>query len=304
MIIKHFVPRNDDIAELKRLSELDCVSGQQRAAIEKEIKLIEAGDRNEQQTAYELELKFKMSQNHALIHGLRLDVDGDVAQIDHLVITRFLDIFVIESKSFSGGVAINEEGEFTAFHNGKPMARPSPIVQNDIHCMILKRAIEAKKFRVPTRLGIPIRAKIRPIVLIGNKNRITRPRKKFPELKQVMKAEKFLSYFSKEMEKINLFDVAKMFGIETLTDFATSMVEQHPPITVNWAARFGIEEPVETLGPTCETCGTALDQKVVNWCKMNTKAFDGRLLCREHQPKVPSRWGRRTVTSDEETADA
>lgn len=299
MIIKHFVPRNDDIAELKRLSELDCVSGQQRAGIEKEIKLIEAGDRNERQTAYELEIKFKTSKNHALIHGLRLDIDGEIAQIDHLVITRTLDIFVIESKLFSGGVAINEEGEFTAFRHGKPFAVRSPIQQNAHHCLILQRAIEAKKFRVPTRMGISIPAKLRPIVLIGSKNRITRPKKKFPELEQVMKADQFLNYFSKEMEKFSLFDAAKMFGSETLVDFATSMVEQHQPIVFNWAARFGIEEPAAPLGAACEICGTALDQKVVNWCKMNTKAFDGRLLCRDHQPKVTSRWVKRTGTSDE-----
>lgn len=300
MIIKHFVPRNDDIAELKRLSELDCVSGQQRAVIEKEIKQIKAGDSNEQQTAYELNLEFEQSTNHALIHGLRLDVDGDVAQIDHLLVNRFLETQVIESKSFLGGVAINEEGEFTAFHNGKPMAMPSPIVQNDRHCMILKRAIRAGKFRTPTRLGVMLPVKLEPVVLIGNKSRITRPKKKFPELAQVMKTEQFSKYFwKKTYNNINPLLLTKAISVNTLADFATSMVEHHQPIVFNWAARFGIEEPAAPLGPTCETCGTALDQKVVNWCKMNTKAFDGRLLCRDHQPKVPSRWVKRTGTSDE-----
>ena len=43
---------------------------------------------------------------------IRIDHRGRVAQIDHLLINRFLDIFVLESKNYYYGVKISEGGEF------------------------------------------------------------------------------------------------------------------------------------------------------------------------------------------------
>lgn len=45
------------------------------------------------------------------MHDLRLDIEGQVAQIDHLVISSMLEVFVCESKSYTGGVTVNEHGE-------------------------------------------------------------------------------------------------------------------------------------------------------------------------------------------------
>ena len=46
----------------------------------------------------------------SVIHDLRIECEGRVAQIDHLLIGRFLDIWVCETKNFSEGIAINEQG--------------------------------------------------------------------------------------------------------------------------------------------------------------------------------------------------
>lgn len=44
-----------------------------------------------------------------MIHDLRIDQCGRVAQINHLLINRFLDIFVLESKNYDYGVKMSEE---------------------------------------------------------------------------------------------------------------------------------------------------------------------------------------------------
>ncbi len=69
----------------------------------------------------------------AVIHDLRLDIEGQVAQIDHLVISRMLEVFVCESKSYSGGVKVNEFGEWITFRDRRPVGIPSPIEQNRRH---------------------------------------------------------------------------------------------------------------------------------------------------------------------------
>ena len=45
--------------------------------------------------------------------------------MDHLIITRLLEIWVCESKHFAEGVAINERGKWSAFHGRQLRGIPS-----------------------------------------------------------------------------------------------------------------------------------------------------------------------------------
>jgi hypothetical protein len=71
------------------------------------------GTKAEQGVAYEIEFHHGASPDVMTIHDLRIECDGRVAQIDHLIIHRFLDVRVCKSKFFSGGVEINESGEWS-----------------------------------------------------------------------------------------------------------------------------------------------------------------------------------------------
>ncbi len=84
-----------------------------------------------------------------VLHDLRLECDGRVAQIDHLLMNRFLEIYVCESKRFAEGVAINDQGEFSAFYGSKPYGVPSPVQQNKRHMVVLESVTSA--MRAPNR---------------------------------------------------------------------------------------------------------------------------------------------------------
>jgi hypothetical protein len=58
----------------------------------------------------------------AVIHDLRLDIDGRVAQIDHLLIHRSLNCFVLETKQVHAGLKITETGEFLRWNDWKRAA--------------------------------------------------------------------------------------------------------------------------------------------------------------------------------------
>lgn len=47
------------------------------------------------------------------MHDLRFAFDGEVAQIDHLIINRAFGIYLIETKNYAGNLVINDHGEFT-----------------------------------------------------------------------------------------------------------------------------------------------------------------------------------------------
>src|SRR5256885_6449860 len=87
------------------------VDQQKRDRIEQEIWQVRAGAKAERDAAYEMEFYLRDFLNALTIHDLRIDFRGRVAQIDHMIIDRLLDVWICESKSFKEGVVINEHGE-------------------------------------------------------------------------------------------------------------------------------------------------------------------------------------------------
>jgi hypothetical protein len=59
-----------------------------------------AGIKGENKAVYELNFNFENSKNSILLHDIRLEVNGRVAQIDHRLITRALVRFIFETKHF------------------------------------------------------------------------------------------------------------------------------------------------------------------------------------------------------------
>lgn len=115
---------------MKRLiARVDC-KAETKKRMEPEVRNILAGIRGGQEAAYEMKVHWGESKNWMIIHVLRIEHGGLAAQIDHLLINRFLEMWVCESKHFSEGIGINKHGEFAAFFGGKPYGVPSPIEQN------------------------------------------------------------------------------------------------------------------------------------------------------------------------------
>lgn len=101
-----------------------------RQRIEQEIRNIKAGQRAENDAAYQIEFYAANNPNVMTIHDLRVSCNGRVAQIDHLIITRRFEFWVCESKRFAEGVEINEHGEWSAIYGEQKRGIPSPIEQN------------------------------------------------------------------------------------------------------------------------------------------------------------------------------
>jgi hypothetical protein len=132
MIIKRMDSKREEIRELKILLK-GKLSSYQRFLIERELKAIRGGVSGERDSAYYIDFYFGDSRNWAVIDDLRLEHKGKVAQIDHLLINRFFDIYVLESKNYSYKLEITPEGEFQAYYSKEYIGIPSPIEQNKRH---------------------------------------------------------------------------------------------------------------------------------------------------------------------------
>lgn len=235
-------------ADCKNTAELDRLLAIAPAAvkpkIEQELRAIRSGIKGEQESAYILDFDLKDSVNRAVIHDLRLEINGRVAQIDHLVINRCLDVFVLETKNFHAGFKITEDGEFLRWNSFKKSfeGMASPLAQNERHITVLKDVFA--QIDMPTRLGIRLSPSFHSYVLVASSARIDRP-VKF-DSSQVVKADAWPKTLEKYVDDLGVLSTfasaARMVSSETLIDVCKKIIALHKPISFNYAAKFGITD--------------------------------------------------------------
>ena len=311
MIIKEADDKKSAIQSLHSLLARPDCSSDIGKKIEQEIRNIQAGIRGEEEAAYEMKVHWGESKNWMVIHDLRIEHGGFVAQIDHMLINRFSEVWVCESKHFSEGVAVNEHGEFAAFFGGKPYGVPSPIEQNNRHMLILKRMFDAGVVKLPTRLGFTIKPELKSLVLVSKRARIGRPKTKIDGLESIIKNDQMFKFIDKAIDQNNNpLMVAKIIGQDTLEALARDIARQHNPIAFDWAGKFGLpkEAPTPTAPkaePTreaseretgndrkpkqklvCHSCGVSVAHNVARFCWFNKPKFGGNVYCMDCQKNV------------------
>ena len=305
MQIKAADGRAADIASLERLLDRPDLPSATRKRIESEIRNIRAGEKAEQDAAYEIEFWFGSVPNWATIHDLRIEVDGLVAQMDHVIVNRLCQIWLCESKSFAEGVSVNEHGEWSRWWHGRPEGMPSPIEQNRRHVALLERAFDQRVIGAPRRLGlVPLKPEIRSVVLVSSNARIGRPKRRVDGIDTVVKADQLKTRLMEEFDRASTWRLATVIGKEGLADFAQRLASLHRPGQVDWAARFGLSpvRPEATFPPPsgsrlasqptgtpCSRCGRPVSDVVVRYCLDHQAVFGGAVYCMNCQSFVRSR---------------
>jgi hypothetical protein len=312
MLIKERDNREEDVVELRRLLDYP-ISAKQRFLIEREIKCIDSGARGEDNSAYYIDFRFRDSGNTAIIHDLRLEYRGFVAQIDHLLINRLLDVYVLESKNYYYGIKITPEGEFLVWNGKTYLSVESPIEQNKRHVDLLERVFQHPGF-LPTRLGVSIPPNLLSYVMVAPNSRVDRPAKDKFDTSMVIKADGLGAAIDKRIDDtsavVAISSLTKLVSQETLETFARRLVRLHRPSKIDYATKFGVTVPntptraseapavateaganvTETKREAaCDACGASVDEKVVYYCRIKKEKFGGKILCRSCQqaPKAP-----------------
>lgn len=289
--------------------------------IERELKCLMSGNSGESNSAYYLDFRLQETKNWVLIHDLRIEHKGLVAQIDHLLIGRFLEMYVLESKNYYYGIKITDDGEFLAYNGKGYQGIESPIEQNKRHIQLLQKTIGDRNL-APKRLGLSLPISFKNYVLVAPTARVDRPDKKSFDTSKIIKADAFITHLEKENDKDSIGSVlamTKIIGTDTLEEFAQRIIRLHRPGKFNYAAKFGIDENSAqaaqvgvTPPPTavanennnavatkaCDQCGAGIEVKVVYYCHINKAKFNGKVLCRDcqqlavqaqHPPQQPAK---------------
>jgi hypothetical protein len=128
------------------LKEMDCKTA--NAASTK------AGQQQEKNVAFFLRRAFKYNDEIFVINDFKFTHNNETAQIDHLIVYRF-GFILVESKSITGNVRVNKEGEWSRSYRGKWQGMLSPIKQAELQQKLLKELLhEHRSELVGKLLGI------------------------------------------------------------------------------------------------------------------------------------------------------
>ena len=142
MLLKSADDKSKRLALLEELQRSKLLDPNQRKWLRDELMRQRKGMQGERDSAHYLDLYFKDAKNHVVMHDLRFVVDGDVAQIDHMLISRTFQIYFLETKNYGGNLVINDHGEFTVEYEDGRYGIPSPLEQSRRHERILGQLLE------------------------------------------------------------------------------------------------------------------------------------------------------------------
>jgi len=144
MIIKRMDSKQAELDQITSLLK-GTLNLEQRFGLVNEAKTIKNGTQGEKDAAYHIDFYFAKSKKWAVIHDLRLEREGQGAQIDHILVNRFFDFFVLESKNYSSEIKITPHGEFQAYYGKRWSGIESPLEQNKRHIHFLQGFLQNKE---------------------------------------------------------------------------------------------------------------------------------------------------------------
>lgn len=323
MILKSADDKSKRLALLEDLQRSPLLDFSQKKWLKEELMRQKKGIQGERDSAHYLDSYFKGGANHVVLHDVRFVLDGDVAQIDHLVINRAFGIYLVETKNYAGNLVINDHGEFTVQYEDFRFGIPSPIEQSHRHARILARLLERLEITGRTQKELDFHH----VVMLHPKAVIMRPPTQAFDTSNVIKADQFPSWHSKYVDKIGVGGVFNMVlnlrGLDTIKDWGEKLIRQHRPADLLALPDFMQPKPISsTPAPVsmpaaqipevkssgesvqaqapasstnlvtaadpakrliCAHCGAKISFPEGKFCWNNSNRFKGLQYCREHQ---------------------
>ncbi len=210
--------------------------------IEPTDKFGKAGFFAESQLAFYLRRAFKDDSQIFVFNNLRLERAGDACQIDHLVLHRY-GMIVIESKSVTTRVEVNERGEWKREFNSSWQGMPSPILQAQRQGIFLKNYLEANVETLLNKILFGRQAHftkmpIDVLIAISDSGIIERP--KNDKLNMVCKADQIVDKVREIVSEYRKIDsllslslkTAYLFDMDEVPRISNFLLSHHKPAKV------------------------------------------------------------------------
>ena len=254
MLIKDRKPVDGAVETLRDLISMD-LSTQKKFHVERELKQLNLRENGGQNPTNFINFYCADSQNWAIIHDLRIEINGFAAHIDHILINRFFDVYLLESSNYSYSLKITADGEFLVFDGRQYQSVDSPLEENKKRIQVFKEILYENKKIIPKRLGLSIRPKIESYVLVSSTSKVVRPPKWIYDTTAVISADYLTKTLLKEFSKTKRFlerimRLPKAFKAETVAKAAGEIASLHQPNPIDYRRWLTREQAM--VAPTFE----------------------------------------------------
>jgi len=276
-ILKESSDAKEYLSKLEELQRSIKKGSQLYKKLDKEISIVKAGIIGEEAILFELK---NSGMDLVVLHDICLvDQDGNSAQIDFLVITPYVRVF-IECKNLFGDIEINNKGEFirTIEYGNKKYKEGiySPITQNERHMLVYKNCVTQDK-NVILRLGIEkwFDEWVKSLVVLANPKTILNDKFAPKDIKsKVIRADQLINTLkslkssdkSSRKDMLDMGNKALARNHEDRKDYLEKFLELKKEMEAEEEANKSDQFPTETSSPTtvqeeeklCPKCGSKL----------------------------------------------
>jgi hypothetical protein len=294
MIIKNMDEFAAELATIERLL-LSDPTPEVATALQQDRSTILGSLQHKRDAAYHLDFYFTDTPDWVVIHDLRLEMGDTTAMFDHLLISRGLDIYVIESKYYNNSVRISEDGEFGYYVDNHPVVAPSPAERNRKNIEFLNNYL-LKNGLLPTRFGLAIKPNFHNIVLVSPTSSVQLPRRDVDLGYEVVRSDYFLERFSPKLPSgtrpHDFVALARHIPTENLITMGNKLARRHMPRRIDLSRQYGVEHKIAQHRETadsveqCASCHKPITARVVRYCYDNRELFAGKAYCFDCQKGI------------------
>jgi hypothetical protein len=263
MLIKDRDPAEKAREQLSELLSLN-ISTTQKFLIERELKRLNPQGNGSHAPAHFINFYCEDCPDWAIIHDLKIESNGFAAHIDHLLINKFLDIHLFESRNYNDNIKITADGEFLVFDGHRYQSVNSPLDENQKRIQVLTDLLVENKI-LPKRMGIPLKPKISSYVLVSPGATVIRPPESVYDTSSVISADYLTKTLLKQVRRLKrTFDRIKSlptaFKAETLAKVAAKLAAMNKPHLIDYRRIFCLEDVniaaafVTTTADAAATC--------------------------------------------------
>ena len=237
MLIKDRDVEEGAINQLRDLQYLN-LSPRKKFLIERELKNLSPGEDGGKNASHFLNFYCAESSNWAVIHDLKVEHDGLTSQIDHLLINRYFDIYLFDSKNYTYSLKITADGGFLVFDGRQYQSVDSPLEENEKRIQVLRNVLIENRI-VPKRMGMTFKPRIESFVLVSPRSNILRPPVSIYDTSSVITADYLIKKLLQQLRRIKricqkIRRLPKAIKPDTLAEFAGKLASMNKSIPVNY----------------------------------------------------------------------
>ncbi len=245
MLIKDRDPAEQAVAQLTDLLSLN-LSPAKKFLIERELKRLNPAGNVARTASHFINFYCADCSDWAIIHDLKIESNGFATHIDHILINKFLDFHLFESRNYNDTIKIKSDGEFLVFDGLQYQSVDSPLEENKKRIEVLAELLSENKI-LPRRLGIPIKPKISSYVLVSPGANVIRPPETVYDTSSVVTADYLTKTLLKQLERLKrtferIARLPKAFKTGTLVKVAAKLAAMNKPGLIDYHRVFCLED--------------------------------------------------------------